>query len=250
MKINYAFKFPMKEKMNMSKAYKVEELAKCVADNIKLRTPKEETVADYAEAMHSGIKFPPVTLGYHKGQEKKILVDGLTRLRAAQVAGITVLDAVEKEYASLDLLLADMYLLNKHGVPISHADRDARIKMLAGEPYKWTQSRIAKEFGLDQSSVSRILEGKQKGGQATGEAKSRKTFKPLTGKAIIASALRMAKSLKLKPVKGDIAELCYIGPITDRPNPKNGERLDILKDLYNELKGMFDHLEALSKPTK
>jgi len=230
------------------KAMKVDDLVKCIADSIRLRTPKKETVTQYAEAMKAGAKFPPVTIGFNaKNPTEKILVDGLTRITAAQEAGMPSLDVVEKEYASLDLLLADMYLLNRHGVQISAKDRDARIRLLASEPYKWAQTRIAKEFTLDQSSVSRILQGVQSGGTATGSAKSRKAFTPMNGKQIIQVAARMGKSLTYKSVKGDIAELCFIGPLTDKPNPKNAERLDALKGLYNELKGMFDYLESKSK---
>lgn len=240
--------FSNKEKREMSKSWKVEEIRKAVAENILLRFPKQETIDQYAEAMKNGIVFPPLTIGWNKkSPNQRVLVDGLTRLEAAEAAGITALDVNEKEYASPDLLLMDMYALNKHGAPIEPKDRDNRIRMLASEPYKWVQSRIAKEFGIDQSSVSRIVAGTQQAGTPTGEAKSRKSFKPLTGKVLIASALRMGKSLKIKSVKGDIAELCYMGSMTDKPNPKNAARLDVLKDLYNELKAMFDYLEAKSK---
>lgn len=236
--------------LTMSKTWKIEEVRKAVVEHVRLRQPKQETIDQYAEAMKNGVVFPPLTVGTNvKDPTIKVLVDGLTRLQAAESLGLHTLEVQEKQYTSADLLLLDMYTLNRHGSPIDPKDRDNRIRLLAGEPYKWVQTRIAKDFGLDQSSVSRIVEGKQKAGTAggTGESKSRKTFKPLTGKAIITSAIRMSKSLKMKSVKGDIAELCYIGPITDKPNPKNAERLDVLKDLYNELKSMFDHLEAQSK---
>lgn len=232
----------------MSKTWAVEEIRKAVVENVLIRFPKAEKVAEYGESMKNGTIFPPVTIGfYKKNPAQKVLVDGLTRLKAAESIGLKVLEVQEKEYASPDLLLMDMWALNKHGAPIEPKDRDNRIRLLASEPFNWVQTRIAKEFGLDQSSVSRILAEKQKAGEATGEAKSRKAFTPMTGKAVIASALRMSKSMKMKSVKGDIAELCYLGSMTDKPNKKNAERLDVLKDLYNELKGMFEYLEAKSK---
>lgn len=232
----------------MPKLWKIEDIRKAVVEHVLLRTPKEETINQYAEAMRNGTIFPPLVIGINKKDPGvKVLVDGMTRLLAAEANALTALEVTEKEYATADLLLLDMYNLNRHGAQIDPKDRDNRIRMLAAEPYKWTQTRIAKDFNLDQSSVSRIIEGKQKAGQATGETKSRKTFKPMNGKQVITAAARMVKSIKMKSVKGDLAELCYIGPITDKPNPKNTERLDVLKDLYNELKGMFDYLEAKSK---
>lgn len=232
----------------MSKPWKVEDIRKVVAPGVLLRTPKDKKVHEYADAMKNGVVFPPLTIGINRKQpDLKVLVDGMTRLLAAESLKLHTLEVTEKEYASADLLLMDMYALNRHGVPISPKDRDNRIRLLAGEPYKWIQARIAKEFGLDQSSVSRIISGTQQAEGPRGAAQSRKSFTPLSGKALIASALRMSKSLKMKSVKGDIAELCYIGPITDKPTPKNAERLDVLKDLYNELKSMFDYLEAKSK---
>lgn len=233
----------------MAKIWKVADIRATVVQNVLLRMPKESKVEEYADAMKNGVVFPPIVIGSSKkdGNKQKVLVDGLTRLMACEKAGIAGHEVREEEYATPDLLLLDMYKLNRHGAPVDVKDRDKRIVMLASDPWKWTQSRIASEFNLDQSSVSRIIGGTQKAGTATGETKSRKTFKPLTGKGIIASAMRMSKSLKLKSVKSDIAELCWLGEITDKPNPKNAERLDTLKDLYNELKGMFDYLEAKAK---
>lgn len=228
----------------MSKQMSVEDIRKTVTPTVLLRTPRKEKVEEYQEVMKNGTVMPPLTIGWNKkAPTQKVLVDGMTRLLAAEALGIKELAVNEKEYASPDLLLMDMYALNKHGAPIEPQDRDKRIVMLAGEPYNWPQVRIAKEFSLDQSSVSRIVSGGQKAGVATGEAKSRKKFTAMNGKQVIQTAARMAKSIKLKPVKGDLAELCYIGPITDKPNPKNAERLDVLKDLFNELKNMFEHLE-------
>ena len=232
----------------MAKTLRIEEIEKCIQPAIMLRTPEQSIIDEYADAMKNGVVFPPIVLGINaKKKEEIALVDGLHRVRAARQAGILELSVIEKLYSSPDALLADMYLLNKHGARVRPEDRDARIRLLA-EKYAWKQEKIGKEFGLDQSSVSRVLAGKQKAGKAggEGETKDRTKFKPLTGKSLIALAEKMVRSIKTATTKGDLVELCWTKEsegVTTKELRKGKDNLDTLKELKDQLLGFFEALE-------
>lgn len=234
---------------------KVEEIMKTIKPEIMLRKPSPKVVAEYAELMKNGVVFPPVIIGLNKKENQKILVDGHTRVKAAQAAGLDTLAVTEVEYASPDLLLLDAYKLNLHGAKVSTGDRDNRIRLLAAAPFKWTQERIGKEFGLTQESISRIIRGKQKekggaSGEAEGgkDAKQEKAFKALTGKGVLSTAEKLERSLRNKSTRGDLIELCWIREDGSKKDIKKAAgNLDILKELKDSLVGFFNALEKEKK---
>ena len=193
---------PMHLALDLLKSY--------VVPGLILRDLDDATIARYAEAMEAGQEFPAVVVGNVKNEPaKKILVDGMHRLAAAESIKRASLDVIEKTYATHADLVADMLIANTHhGKPVAEKDRDARIKMLYAEPYKMSQTAIAKAVGLTQASVSRILKGEQ-------EADGKADTKEKKGKAIFqASALlkaseKIVRSLKNRTVSKDLQALCW-----------------------------------------
>jgi ParB-like chromosome segregation protein Spo0J len=130
-----------------------------------LRPVNPKVVENYAALMKDGVKtFPNIVLGKYKGEggkEEKLIVDGVHIYRACQLAKITSHTGEVVVYESLAEALADQLKRNlHHGLQISTAQRDARIRQLI-EVYNWTTRQVATVVGMDHSSVSRINRKKQ-----------------------------------------------------------------------------------------
>lgn len=142
-----------------------------------IRPVQPRIAQEFANLMKAGAEFPAITLGHYPdaaGGQGKLIVDGVLRYRAAQIAKLDKYAVEIKEYESLADALADQLKANiAHGVRLSPAQRDTRIRMLA-EVYNWPVRRIAAAIGLHFSSVSRIARKKQnmtgtgKGGRPKG----------------------------------------------------------------------------------
>jgi hypothetical protein len=74
----------------------------------------EATVAEYAEAMISGDRFPPVVVFRDGG--KLILADGFHRIRAARQAGFRKISAEVHIGSRLDALRYSLGCNDKHGL--------------------------------------------------------------------------------------------------------------------------------------
>lgn len=140
-----------------------------------IRPIQTRVVQEYAKLMKNGQEFPSIQLGTYTGNGGKIIVDGAHTYRAAVLAKLEKHSVVVVEYPTLaDALAAQLKANISHGVRLTPAQRDARIRELS-EIYNWPVRKIAAAVDLHFSSVSRITRGQQnmsgkgKGGRRPGK---------------------------------------------------------------------------------
>lgn len=114
----------------------------------------KETVAEYAEALRNGAKFPPIVL-FHDGK-KYYLVDGIHRYFAHKEAGLEIIDADVREGTYRTAMLYAAGANNAHGLPRTNADkRKAVCKILDDfEWADWSDREIAKACNVSNMLVS------------------------------------------------------------------------------------------------
>ncbi len=230
----------------------VEALEKLINEAVALRPVNADKLAEYAERMEAGTKFPPVIVGSWPLSEKYGqggVVDGMHRIGAAKVAGVKTLDVEERKFDTLQSALKFMYDANMaHGLPVTEGQRNARIKLLRKIDPSLTLEKIGKEFGLGKSSIDRIVkddQGEGKSGRKTGTSKSKahKSQEVLKPKAIVSALERLDYTFaRVKPTADFVA---HCSPEEDG---KDGEsRAVIDKDKVALLKKCITHLSNIVK---
>lgn len=114
----------------------------------------EQTVADYAEAITEGAKFPPVAV-FHDGADYW-LADGFHRLFAHKKIGALDIEAEIRQGTKRDAILHSVGANDTHGLRRSNADkRKAVLTLLEDlEWSKWSDNKIAQACGVNQTTVS------------------------------------------------------------------------------------------------
>jgi len=124
-----------------------------------LRPVSPQLVQEYAMLMETGNEFPAITLGKYpgmKGEEEKLIVDGVHTYRAAILAKQPKFNCHVLTFANLAEALAEQLKRNvSHGRQVTSQQRDARIRQLI-EVYNWTVRQVATAVNLHYASVSRI----------------------------------------------------------------------------------------------
>lgn len=123
--------------------------------------PREELdqdmVAEYAELMRDGIKFPPVIVFFDGSNYW--LVDGFHRYFATKSNGFVSIEAEVKEGTQRDAQLQSMTANSKqHGKPATAKDkRRSIIRMLKDAEWsKWSNTKIAEWIGVSHVTVGRL----------------------------------------------------------------------------------------------
>lgn len=231
----------------MIKEMALEALEKLINPEIALRNVQEARVAEYAEKMEQGAKFPPVVVGKFPRSEKygsEGIIDGLHRLTAARAANLKSFPYEEISYSSLSDMLADMYKRNQaHGLPVTEGQRNARIKLLRAQGM--TLEAIGKEFSLHKSSVDRVVKGAQgegKSGPKKGSNKSEahKDTDGLKPKAFFKALEKIVRTCELKRAIAKVVEE-MIEVTKDAPDGQVNE------DMMSLIDETIVHLSTLKK---
>jgi len=116
----------------------------------------ESVVAEYADAMKDGAKFPPAVV-FHDGAEY-FLADGFHRYFAAKRCGSPGIFCDVREGTQRDAILFSFGANGSHGLRRSAADkRKAVITMLEDIEWQdWSDREIAKHCNVSQPFVSAI----------------------------------------------------------------------------------------------
>ncbi len=228
----------------------VASLVKEINEAISLRKPHKDTIKSYAEKMEAGVEFPPIVIGQWPKSDKygeSGIVDGLHRLAAASEAKLKDHAVEIVKYESLDQALADMYVRNmQHGLPPTEGQRNARIKLLKQISPNETIDTLGRKFGLNRSSIDRILKGKQgegKSGRKGGAnaSASHKTLEPLKPKPFFALLDRVEFTLaRVRPTADIIA---YCSPeVEDKGPDVDKEKVKKLQTVVKYLNGILSEL--------
>jgi len=193
-----------------TKKFSLEQLIQIYKNSkdMQLRSPDESVVAEYAEQMKAGSKFPPMIIGVYPedDERKEMFIDGVHRLMAMvsstpQKAHKNVDVTVEYvEYKNAAVALGTALRLNVgRGLSVSPADRNRRIRLLAAK-FKWNAGQIADLVGLSRVSCHNILSGKAQGegkpGVQTGTKREKKEIKSLKSADAIAQISRLVITMK------------------------------------------------------
>lgn len=113
-----------------------------------------ETITNYAEAIESGTKFPPVDVFEFNGNLH--LVDGFHRFKAfsEELAAKTVLCNVRKG-TKADALQFALGANHAHGLHRTNADKQRAVAMALDSFSDWSDGKIADLVGVNQSTVFR-----------------------------------------------------------------------------------------------
>lgn len=230
---------------------KLAELKTQVNDAVALRNPDKGKIAEYAERMKVGVKFPPVIIGYWPKTEKygeSGIVDGLHRLAAAEAANLTEIEVESQKFSSLKDALSFMYTANMaHGLPVDEKQRNKRIVLLKQIDAKLTLEQLGKEFGLSTASVDRILKGKQGEGKSGPKgANARKEEQQPKKAAQLFKTIQGLNVEFLRKRPNQVAELgAYCSPVSEES--PDGE---VDQDMLQELVLLHDTLKGLIKELK
>jgi hypothetical protein len=112
-------------------------------------------VDEYAELMREGVEFRAVTV-FFDGSDHW-LGGGVHRVLAAIAAGRTHIEADVRSGKQRDAILFSLED-NKHGLPLSTADKRKAVAILLSDPEwsAWSDREIARHLGVGNSLVSKI----------------------------------------------------------------------------------------------
>jgi ParB-like chromosome segregation protein Spo0J len=121
----------------------------------------EDTVAEYAEHMLDGAKFPPVTLFFDSVYYW--LADGYHRYYGYKKAGIEDIEVEVINGTRRDAILYSLGANSKHGLPRSNDDKRKAVMTLLDdmEWCEWADREIARVCGVSNMTVSRIKKSLQ-----------------------------------------------------------------------------------------
>lgn len=119
----------------------------------------EEVIAEYAEKMQAGAKFPPVRV-YNDGINN-YLADGFHRYFAVKKLGKTSIEAVVVSGTLREAILYSVAVNDEHGLRRSNEDkRNSVMKLLEDFEWgQWSDSEIARACKVSQPFVSGLRKG-------------------------------------------------------------------------------------------
>ena len=124
----------------MTKKLKLSEIVLNAGTQVRAGL-NEATVADYAEALADGVKFPPVIV-FHDGR-RYIAADGFHRVHAAVRSGATQIDCDVRKGTKADALKFALGCNAHHGLRRSNADKRHAVGLALKEFPKLSDRALA-----------------------------------------------------------------------------------------------------------
>jgi hypothetical protein len=109
------------------------------------------TVAEYAERMIAGDRFPPVVVFRSNGTY--LLADGFHRLLARKLAKFERIDAEVRQGTRLDALKFSLSANHQHGLRRTNEDKRHAVEIALREFPGWADRAIAQVCGVSHPSV-------------------------------------------------------------------------------------------------
>lgn len=197
-----------------------------------------DKVAEYAECMKDGDKFPPVIVFWDGSNYW--LADGFHRYHATRRIEVVTIEAEVKE-GTVDEAQVFAFGANaKHGLYLTAADIREIIKrmLLNSITISWTNAQIARHIGCSKMTVGRVkasLEPVVK--PREGEKKSYER----NGQEIFVDTTKLAtKKAKPKLETQDLKEPQEEAPVFDENEQKINELIDTIDQLSEENQKLKD----------
>lgn len=118
----------------------------------------QKLIGEYAEAMTTGVKFPPVTVFYD--DINYWLADGFHRLEAALKTGASSIAVDIRQGTYRDAVLYSVGANAKHGLRRSNTDKRRAVLTLLADPEwsQWSNNEIAKQCCVAEGLVRKLKE--------------------------------------------------------------------------------------------
>ncbi len=116
----------------------------------------EDVVAEYAESITCGFKFPAVTTFFNGAEH--ILVDGFHRYWAHKHLGILEIESDIHEGSKREAILFSAGVNGTHGIRPTNADKRKSVLLLLNDDEwsQWSDNKISKHCKVTQPFVSKI----------------------------------------------------------------------------------------------
>jgi hypothetical protein len=114
----------------------------------------DEVVADYAEGMIAGHRFPPVVVFHHVGDY--ILADGFHRLRARRLAKFETIEAEVHQGTRLAAVKFSLSANHRHGLRRTNEDKRHAVEIALHEFPAWSDRAVANLCGVTHPSVGAV----------------------------------------------------------------------------------------------
>ena len=134
----------------------IAQIARDPALNCRAEGVNEITAAEYAEAIASGAKLPPIVV-FKEGSVYR-LADGWHRCRAHEIAGKTEIQCEVRKGDERECRLYAVGANASHGARRTKADRWRAVEMLLRDPAwaVWSDREIAKQAAVDHKFVAPV----------------------------------------------------------------------------------------------
>lgn len=137
----------------MTKRLKVSEIVTDAGTQVRAGL-NEMTVADYAEALADGAKFPPVVV-FHDGK-RHLAADGFHRITAARRIGAKEIECDIRRGGKLEALRFALGCNANHGLRRTNADKRCAVSMALKEFPKFSTVAIAEMCLVGDELVAEI----------------------------------------------------------------------------------------------
>lgn len=198
-------------------------------------------VAEYADAMLDGDKFPPIVV-FHDGSDYW-LADGFHRYHAIKKIGHASIDA---EVTVGTVEEAQIYAFGanaKRGLSTNHDDNRRIITRMLNHPISsgWTNTEIARHVGVSKMTVGRVKASLESEATKSQEG-AKKTYQRKDGKKITVDTTKLAtKKAAVDTTKLEIQQSSEAAlPEADARDHKIAELLDTINELNAENQKLQD----------
>lgn len=114
----------------------------------------EDTVADYAEAMESGVEFPPIVV-YHDGTDY-YMADGFHRCLGASRIGLKEISAEIRKGTRIDALKYALGANCTNGLRRTNDDKHRCVEIALREFPDWSDRKIEEACGVSDYLVATV----------------------------------------------------------------------------------------------
>ncbi len=222
----------------------------------------EEIVAEYAEAMRCGAKFPAVTLFFDG--VRYWLADGFHRFHASRAAELLDILADVREGTKRDAVLFSAGANGTHGMRLTNADKrkSVLVLLLDKEWTQWSNRQIAKHCHVTPQFVDKLRN------ELDGQAKKYADKVPTVGTppvkpnndAVVVFELPKKEAIELgqttpapapeyteaDELRDQIADLQDMLAVRGAPEEEQENTAKLISDLRAEIKTLTATLEAVT----
>lgn len=206
----------------------------------------QSTVADYAEAMEAGAKFPAITV-FYDGTDHW-LADGFHRFFGAKKVGFLDFEADVRQGTKRDAILFSLGANGHHGLRRSNDDKRKAVETLLADAEwaKWSNREVAKACGVSESLVRSLREN-----AVTTAPSSARTYTTKHGTTAVMKTDKIGKKeAPKKAVKTEAAPLQLVAPTGDVITEEDlgaDDPLDMLEELQRDNESLQKQIAVMTE---